>query len=126
MKVELATGTEYQGSNAEVTEDGQLCITLTGLTEPLNETIVRKSFTFAAMSAVKCYQDDTEYQVYEGYTLLDYYNVKIKDNSFDMVLYFSKYADSKRVDDLEKNVSLIFDSVYYILAELIPGIRLGI
>lgn len=126
MKIVLATGTEYQGSNVEITEDGQLCITLTGLTEPLNEIIVRKSLTVEAMTSVKVYQDETEYTVYENYTLLDFYKVKLNPESFDMTVYFSKYADSKRVDDLEKSSNALFDSINFILLELFPGIKISI
>ncbi|GEM_PF-5706541 len=126
MKIVLANDTEYQATSASLTEDDQLCITLTELSDPLNETRVRKSLTLEAMSSVKFYKNDTEYTVYENYVLLDSYKVKINEESFDMTLYFNKYIDNKRVETLEKKCNVLFDVTKQVLTELVPGIKLGI
>lgn len=126
MKIVLATGTEYEATEAIVNEEGQLCISLIGLTEPLNETIIRKSLTFEALVTIKYYTNETEFEVFENYALLDSYKVKLNENSFDMVIYLDKYADSKRIDELEKNTDVLFDATGYILLDLIPGMKIGI
>lgn len=126
MKIVFATEAEYTATEAVITEDGQLSISLSELTEPLNETIIRKSLTTEALSTIKYYSNETDFYVFENYTLLDNYKVKMNENTFNMTIYLDKYADSKRVEELEKNSNTLFDVTGYMLTDLIPGIKLGI
>lgn len=125
MKIVLTTGAEYSTSGVSLMSNGMLCISLIDLKEPLNETIIRKAMSTAAMASLKYYNSDTEYTVYENYTLLESYNVKFVENAFNMTLYFSKVIDNKRIEVLEGKCNVLSDVTNFIATDLVPSIKIG-